>query len=103
MGRQQLTCGAVTGALMALGLKYGKAKGDADDRKQFTYDRTREFFSEFMSLHGSTSCRELLRGLDINDPEDHKKIIDQGLFETECEKYVTDSVRIVENITNKNT
>ena len=28
MGRQQLTCGAVTGAAMALGLKFGKGKND---------------------------------------------------------------------------
>ena len=28
MGRQQQTCGAVTGALMALGLKYGKGIND---------------------------------------------------------------------------
>jgi len=96
MGRQQLTCGAVTGALMAIGLKYGKAIGDPDEKKQHTYEKTREFFTEFIRCHGTTSCRELLGGLDINDPDDHQKIIDQGLFETLCEKYVIDSVRIVE-------
>jgi len=98
MGRQQLTCGAVTGALMVLGLKYGKAMGDPDEKKQLTYEKTREFFNEFVRIHGTPSCRELLRGLDINDPHDHQKIVDQGLFETLCEKYVTDAVRIVEKI-----
>jgi C_GCAxxG_C_C family probable redox protein len=102
MGRQQLTCGAVTGALMALGLKYGKAVGDPDEKKQHTYEMTREFFKEFVASHGTTSCRELLKGLDINDPDDHKKIIDQGLFETLCEKYVIESVRKVEKISLKN-
>ena len=33
MGRQQLTCGAVTGALMAIGLKYGKGINDAEEMK----------------------------------------------------------------------
>ncbi|HPF03846.1 MAG TPA: C-GCAxxG-C-C family protein [Bacteroidales bacterium] len=98
MGRQQLTCGAVTGALMAIGLKYGKAMGDNDDKKQKTYEKTREFFHEFVKIHGTTSCRELLRGLDINDPADHQKIVDQGLFEILCEKYVTDAVNIVEKL-----
>ena len=98
MGRQQLICGAVTGALMALGVKYGKAMGDPDENKQLTYEKTREFFNEFIRLNGSTSCRELLKGLDMNDPDDHRKIIEQGLFDTLCEKYVTDSVRIVEEI-----
>lgn len=101
MGRQQLICGAVTGALMALGVKYGKAMGDPDENKQLTYEKTREFFNEFIRLNGTTSCRELLKGLDMNDPDDHRKIIEQGLFDTLCEKYVTDSVRIVEEIERK--
>ncbi|HOW39000.1 MAG TPA: C-GCAxxG-C-C family protein [Bacteroidales bacterium] len=101
MGRQQLICGAVTGALMALGIKYGKAMGDPDENKQLTYEKTREFFNEFIRLNGSTSCRELLKGLDMNDPDDHRKIIEQGLFDTLCEKYVTDSVRIVEETERK--
>jgi C_GCAxxG_C_C family probable redox protein len=98
MGRQQLTCGAVTGALLAIGLKYGKALGDSEDKKQETYMKTREFFTEFIKIHGSSSCRELLKGLDMNDPKDYQTIIDQGLFDTFCEKYVADAVRIAERI-----
>jgi C_GCAxxG_C_C family probable redox protein len=98
MGRQQFTCGAVTGALMALGLKYGKTLGDSEDKKQETYMKTREFFTEFNKTHGSSTCKELLNGLDMNDPVDNKKIIDQGLYEINCEKYVADAVKIVEKI-----
>lgn len=98
MGRQQLTCGAVTGALMVLGLKHGKATGDPDEKKEETYSMTRVFFLEFTRFNGSTSCRELLNGLDISDPDDHQKIIDQGLFDTHCEKYVQDSVTIIEKL-----
>ncbi len=98
MGRQQHTCGAVTGAMMALGLKYGKALHDTEEKKQLTYSKTRELFAEFIKLHGTTNCRELLDGLDLNNPEDHEKIIQQRLFDIKCEKYVTDSVTIVEKI-----
>ncbi len=98
MGRQQLTCGAVTGALMAIGLKYGKASGDTEDKKLETYIKTREFFTEFNKINGSSECRVLLQGLDMNDPEDHKKIIELGLFDTHCEKYVATAVRIAEKI-----
>jgi len=96
MGRQQLTCGAVTGALMALGLKYGKALNDPEEKKQLTYSMTTDFCREFEKLHGSLNCRELLNGLDMNDPVDHQKIVGQKLFEIQCESYVTDAVRIVE-------
>jgi C_GCAxxG_C_C family probable redox protein len=98
MGRQQLTCGAITGALMVLGLKFGKAVGDPDSRKQKTYLKAHEFFTKFIEIHGSSSCRELLNGLDINDESDHRKITEQGLFESHCERYVSDAVGILEEI-----
>jgi C_GCAxxG_C_C family probable redox protein len=98
MGRQQFTCGAVTGALMVLGLEYGKGINDNEEKKQLTYLKTRELFAEFTKLNGSINCRELLNGLDLNDTEDHKKIMEQKLFDINCEKYVADSVIIIEKL-----
>jgi C_GCAxxG_C_C family probable redox protein len=98
MGRQQYTCGALTGALMVLGLKYGKALNDPEEKKQYTYGKTRELFTEFKKLNGSVNCRELLDGLDLNDPDDHKKIIDRRLFDVKCEKCVADAAAITEKL-----
>jgi len=98
MGRQQLTCGAVTGAIMAIGLKYGKGIKDTEEKKQLTYSKTREFFEEFRKIHGSTNCRELLDGLNMTDPEDHKIIMERNLFGTKCEEYVASAVKITERI-----
>jgi len=98
MGRQQQTCGAVTGALMAIGLKYGKGINDDEVKKQFTYSKTREFFEEFIKLHGSTNCRELLDGLNMTDPEDHKIIMERKLFDIKCEEYVASAVKITERL-----
>jgi C_GCAxxG_C_C family probable redox protein len=96
MGRQQHVCGAVTGALMVLGLKYGKALNDDESKKQFTYAKTNEFFAEFKKLHKSINCKELLNGLNLRDAEDYKKIQELNLFETHCTKYVADAAMIVE-------
>ena len=98
MGRQQQTCGAVTGALMAIGLKYGKGINDDEVKKQFTYSKTREFFEEFIKIHGSTNCRELLEGLDMTDPEEHKIIMERKLFDIKCEEYVASAVKITERL-----
>jgi C_GCAxxG_C_C family probable redox protein len=98
MGRQQQTCGAVTGALIALGFKYGKAINDPEEKKQDTYAKTREFFKKFTELNGSVNCLQLLDGLNMNDPADHQKIMDQKLFDLRCEKYVSDAVKIVEEL-----
>ena len=98
MGRQQHTCGAVTGALMALGMKYGKALDDPEEKKQETYAKARDFFRRFTELNGSVNCKVLLDGLDMNNPDDHKKIMEQNLFNLRCEKYVADAVVISEKL-----
>jgi C_GCAxxG_C_C family probable redox protein len=95
MGRQQHTCGAVTGALLALGMKYGKALNDPEENKMLTYSKTQEFFRRFDELNGSVNCKVLLNGLNMNDPEDHKIIMEGKLFDIKCEKYVVDAVEIV--------
>jgi len=98
MGRQQFTCGAVTGAAMAIGLKFGKGKNDSDEKKAETYAKTVTLFNEFNSLHGSTNCRKLLNNLDMNNAEDLAAINEQYLFHTNCRKYVSDAVRITEKL-----
>lgn len=101
MGRQQQTCGAITGALLALGMKYGKALDDPEERKQLTYSKTRELFDKFIKIHGSTNCRDLLEGLNMTDTEDHKKIMERKLFDIKCEEYVASAVRITEILLNE--
>jgi len=95
MGRQQYICGTVTGALMVLGLKYGKGLNDPEEKKKNTYRITKEFFDEFKRLNGSVNCLDLLDGLDMNNPADHKKIVEQNYFKIRCEKYVADAVNIL--------
>ncbi len=98
MGRQQHICGAVTGALMAIGLKYGKALHDEESKKAETYRKTVEFFEKFKKLNGTISCKELLHGLDMNHPDEYARIKELGLFDTLCTKYVEDAVKITEQI-----
>lgn len=100
MGRQQLTCGALTGAAMALGLKFGKGLNDEDSKKQLTYDKTVELFDEFIKMNGSTSCRKLLNDLDMRDEDELALINEQNLFHTNCRKYVADAVKLTEQIIN---
>lgn len=95
MGRQQHICGAITGALMVLGLKYGKGLNDPEEKKKYTYQLTKEFFDEFKRFNGSENCLELLDGLDMNDPVDNRKIVERNYFEIRCEKYVSDAVNIL--------
>jgi C_GCAxxG_C_C family probable redox protein len=98
IGRQQFTCGAITGAAMAIGLKFGKGKNDSEDKKSETYEKTVNLFDEFTRLHGSTTCRTLLNNLNMNEAKDLDTIIEQNLFHNNCRKYVSDAVRLTEKI-----
>jgi C_GCAxxG_C_C family probable redox protein len=98
MGKQQLTCGAVTGALMALGLKYGKAMEDNEGKKQDTYVLTRQFCEKFKEQFGALNCRELLQNLDMNDPADNALIHDLGLHDSHCTRFVKEAVELVDLI-----
>lgn len=68
MGRLQETCGALTGAFMALGL----AKGFTDPADSATRERllaeTRAMAAAFKDEFKSLSCRDIL-GCDLNTPE----------------------------------
>ncbi len=88
--RQAEVCGACTGALMAIGLKYG------EDKK--TCGRLSErFFEEFRKENGSFICRDLLE-CDISTPEGVKYALDNNLFKEFCPKMVASAVKITEKI-----
>ena len=89
------TCGAVTGAFMVLGLKYGRTVGKDEETKQRNYDFVLEFIKRFRDKHGSICCRELL-GHDISTTEGRERMKEEGLFETLCRDLVRSSVEILE-------
>jgi C_GCAxxG_C_C family probable redox protein len=100
MGRLQETCGACTGAYMVLGIYNGKKYPDNMDKKGKTYPMVQEFSRKFKLMHGATDCKSLLN-CDIKTEEGHRLAKENKLFETLCEKYLSDSIRIVEELIEK--
>ena len=94
MGRKQEVCGAITGALMALGLKYGRSEGEPKEKMDFTYQKTREFIDEFSEIHGSPYCRDLL-GCDLLTEEGQTAFLEKNLRKA-CEEYVTTACKLLE-------
>jgi C_GCAxxG_C_C family probable redox protein len=92
------TCGAVTGAIMVLGLRHGnRCTGDLAG-KQATYQFVPVFMRQFSERHGSCCCRELL-GCDPSAPEGYAQARDTGLFVSHCQRYVGTAVEILEQMT----
>jgi C_GCAxxG_C_C family probable redox protein len=96
-GHLGLTCGAVTGAYMVIGLKYGKVRADDNDAKGKTYAFVQEFSKRFVARNKSLNCTELL-GCDLGTPAGRAKMKEQNLSVTVCEKVVKDAGEILEEI-----
>ena len=97
MGHMGHTCGAVTGAFMVLGLKYGMTVADGSQSHHEAFHAVRDFAGRFKSLHGSIVCRDLL-GFDISDRSAFREAVKQGIPQKICPKLVQDAAEIVETL-----
>jgi C_GCAxxG_C_C family probable redox protein len=91
------TCGAVTGGLMVIGLKYGMTDVSDAAAKEKTYSEAGKFIGEFKKLHGSVMCRDLL-GYDLSKPEEVKAYKEKNPGPSLCPDYVGDAAAILENL-----
>lgn len=97
MGHIGEACGAVTGAFLVIGMLYGQEKEDDKYTKAMNYLRVQDFASRFRRLNGAIRCKELL-GYDLSDKEQLNAARQTDVFETVCAKYVSDAVRILEDM-----
>jgi len=97
MGRQGEVCGAVTGALMVIGLASGHSIADDKEAKERTYRLARRFLNEFAQRNGSIRCRELL-GCRIDEAEGMERARQQVLFTTICPRLVDEASEILEQM-----
>lgn len=96
MGHNGQVCGAVSGALMAIGLAEGISEYDRT-QKYACYALARTFQERFVDHHGALTCPWLL-GLDIGDPIDLEEAYARDVFNTVCPEFVVDAVRIVSEL-----
>ncbi|MBQ9928016.1 MAG: C_GCAxxG_C_C family protein [Lachnospiraceae bacterium] len=90
-------CGAVAGALMVLGLKYGHYHMNAPQEKGNAYKKAEEFMNRFIEKNDTVVCRELL-GYDVSKPKDMDKIKELDLFQSICPKMIQCATEIVEQM-----
>ncbi len=95
IGRLARTCGAVTAAVLILGL----AKDDQDEgeARRVSYSHVQELFRRFEALHGTTECKSLL-GADMSTAEGLKKVQDEKLVSKVCPAFVKDAANILETL-----
>ena len=97
IGRMGRTCGAVTGAVMVIGLKHGQSNAADEEAGRETRKLVKEFIDKFTALHGSVECRELI-GYDLSNSAELKLARKNKVFEDKCPNFVYDSACILEDV-----
>jgi C_GCAxxG_C_C family probable redox protein len=96
IGRTGNICGAVTGAILILGLKFGTTNPKDKNGKYAAYKKVQEFCEEFKTRAGSLICHELL-GFDFMSQDGALKAAQPGAFE-HCPGYVEIAAELLESM-----
>lgn len=64
LGRLRLTCGAVSGMAVVIGLVFAESENTPENKKH-TYAITQELCGKFQAENGSLICAELLAGMKV--------------------------------------
>jgi len=86
IGRLQDICGAVSAAVMVLGLASHFKEEDGRPKINEVYATVRSFIDEFTQKKGTIKCRDLLK-CDLSSEEGQKYFKDNNLKE-DCRGYV---------------
>jgi C_GCAxxG_C_C family probable redox protein len=100
VGRSGEVCGAATGGVLVLGMKYGVNTMDGEANKvakEKVYGLDQQFLQKFKERTGALRCNDIL-GFDMNDAEARKEALAKGVFAVTCNKCIQDSVEILEGL-----
>ena len=92
IGNSGAVCGAVVGAVMAIGLKQGQA--DTVEQAMSDLAVSREFVRRFESEMGNINCRELT-GVDLSTEEGIKQLMSSETPQKVCFPAVGAAYRLV--------
>lgn len=82
IARSGENCGALSGLLMAYGLKHGSPEGSAE-KKAEVYESSKKIMETFKAEHGSVKCKDLI-GVDISTPEGRQAAAEKDTHNTVC-------------------
>ena len=93
IGRRGSLCGALTGAIMAIGLKHGTDKTVLIEKEK-AYEIALKFHEQFVKECGSSFCKELI-GYDLTNPEELEKLRKSNVRDERCSYFVRKAVEIL--------
>lgn len=89
-------CGAATGALIAIGLRYGNVQPGDLRTKSIVFDKRAEFMERFREMNGKINCPDFL-GQEVRTMKDLFLTRDSGIYDS-CPRYCVNALRILEDM-----
>ena len=99
IGNTGAVCGAVSGAIMAIGLM--KKRGNTMEEMLSTLAVAQEFRSRFEAEMKTINCRELT-GIDLSTPDGIKQLMGSDIPQTVCFPAVAVAYRLVLDLLKEN-
>jgi C_GCAxxG_C_C family probable redox protein len=90
-------CGAVTGAILVLGLKYGHSHPDDEAGADRIRQLTRDFLARYRERKGSTLCTDIL-GANLSVPADLERVEAGDLYDVSCPDAVRTAACLLEEM-----
>jgi C_GCAxxG_C_C family probable redox protein len=97
IGRCGSVCGALTGGVMALGIRCGTNEPVLEKRLK-AYEAARRLYKHFEKQYGTVLCKELI-GYDLSNPKESEEAGKNKVFEEKCPNYVKTVVEALLEIT----
>lgn len=98
MGGLRETCGALSGAFMVIGLKYGYTTPDNPNEKAELYKKVRIVAEAFKKKYNTMLCRELLEARNLIVKTEPSIRTEKYYKERPCAVFVESAAEILEEI-----
>ncbi|MDP2038404.1 MAG: C-GCAxxG-C-C family protein [Ignavibacteria bacterium] len=101
IARTGKTCGAVTGALMVIGLKQWNSNVEKEEAKAHVYKLSNQLMDEFKARNKTLNCEELLC-VSVSTPEGRAVVKANQLSSKVCPRVINDVTEILERLNSHN-
>jgi len=90
-------CGALTGAVMAIGLKFGRESAEGMDSKALCYGKVQQLFEEFECEFGYSRCFDLVE-CDMRTAEGKARAKELDLHNKVCPAFVGFAAEVAQRL-----
>ena len=97
IGRKGSLCGALTGGVLALGLKHGRTSAKDNSSKEKTLELSGKYYDAFEKEFKAVTCKGIC-GCGLSTPDGRKKFTEENVRSKICKDIICRATKILEAI-----